>query len=78
MEKNANVRQQNPAQYNGLVYVLHGTLTIGNTALQARQVGWLNKVNPTGQVNCTVHLLETIWKTLSGSIKNTIMGKCHI
>lgn len=46
--KNATVNQQIPMTYNGLVYVLQGSVKAGEKTIQAEQVGWLGKATEPG------------------------------
>lgn len=43
IKSNQTVVQQLPANYNGLIYVLKGSVKVGNETIEAGQAGWLNK-----------------------------------
>ena len=47
--KNATVRQHIPLHYNGLVYVLQGTVRAGDQTIHAGQAGWLGKETEPGE-----------------------------
>ncbi|MCT2562597.1 pirin family protein [Chryseobacterium herbae] len=43
MEKNAQIVQEIPGAYNGLIYMLDGSVTIAGKMLKTGQTGWINK-----------------------------------
>jgi redox-sensitive bicupin YhaK (pirin superfamily) len=43
LEKKAVVTQEIPSHYNGLVYVLKGSVKAGDKIIKAEQAGWLDK-----------------------------------
>jgi redox-sensitive bicupin YhaK (pirin superfamily) len=43
LEPGAATTQQLPAAYNGFVYVLHGSVRVGDQELRTGQVGWLDR-----------------------------------
>ncbi|MGU3377336.1 pirin family protein [Chryseobacterium sp. M5A1_1a] len=43
MEKHARIVQEIPQDYNGLIYVLDGSVTISGRTVKTGQTGWLNK-----------------------------------
>lgn len=48
----APVDQDLPLSFNGFVFVLHGAVTVGETRLEAGQVGWLDR--PAGEGDSVV------------------------
>lgn len=48
LEKNAMVKQEIPLQYNGLVYVLKGSVKCGNKIIKTDQAGWLEQTKENG------------------------------
>jgi redox-sensitive bicupin YhaK (pirin superfamily) len=55
LEAGAGVDQELPASYNGLLYVLDGSVRVGADDLRAGQVGWLDRSPREGPSN--VHLI---------------------
>nr|WP_315026519.1 pirin-like C-terminal cupin domain-containing protein [uncultured Chryseobacterium sp.] len=43
MEKNAHIVQEIPGNYNGLIYVLDGSVTVSGRIIKTGQTGWLSK-----------------------------------
>ena len=43
LERGASAEQEVPVSYNGFVFVIGGSVRIGETALNAGQVGWLDR-----------------------------------
>ncbi|SHG54862.1 pirin family protein [Chryseobacterium vrystaatense] len=43
MEKNAQIVQEIPGDYNGLIYMLEGSVSIAGKTIKTGQTGWLNK-----------------------------------
>jgi len=58
MKKNAVTRQEIPAHYNGLVYVLKGRVKAGDQIIQAEQAGFLNKTGAEGQSKLILEALD--------------------
>lgn len=44
MNSNQNIVQELPSEYNGLIYVLSGSVQIGEKTIKTGQAGWLNKL----------------------------------
>ena len=44
----ASAEQEVPASYNGFVFVIEGSVQIGETVLNAGQVGWLDRPSEDG------------------------------
>lgn len=44
--KNATTKQQVPASYNGFIFVLEGSVLVGNIEIKKGESGWLNKSLP--------------------------------
>jgi redox-sensitive bicupin YhaK (pirin superfamily) len=55
LEAGARVDQQLPASYNGLLYLLDGSVRVGAEELRAGQVGWLDRSVRQGPSN--LHLI---------------------
>jgi redox-sensitive bicupin YhaK (pirin superfamily) len=49
LDAGAELEQELPATYNGFLYVLDGTLLVGDIALAAGQVGWLDRPDADGE-----------------------------
>jgi redox-sensitive bicupin YhaK (pirin superfamily) len=49
MDAGAELDQELPATYNGFLYVLEGTLQVGDIVLAAGQVGWLDRPDADGE-----------------------------
>lgn len=49
LEKKAVVTQEIPSHYNGLVYVLKGSVKAGDKIIKAEQAGWLEKITENGE-----------------------------
>jgi redox-sensitive bicupin YhaK (pirin superfamily) len=55
LEAGSSVDQELPASYNGLLYLLDGSVRVGADELRAGQVGWLD--SPPRQGSSNVHLI---------------------
>jgi redox-sensitive bicupin YhaK (pirin superfamily) len=55
LEVGSSVDQELPASYNGLLYLLDGSVRVGADQLRAGQVGWLDRPLREGQ--STLHLI---------------------
>ena len=53
LEPGAATTQQLPAAYNGFVYVLHGSVEVGQQELHEGQVGWLDRPSSDGTSELT-------------------------
>ena len=49
LEEKAVVTQEIPSHYNGLVYVLKGSVKAGDKIIKAEQAGWLEKITENGE-----------------------------
>lgn len=49
LKENAIAEQQLPADYNGFIYVLEGSVFVGNKEIQPMQTAWLEKPAATGE-----------------------------
>lgn len=58
LNNGAVVTQEIPAHYNGLVYVLKGSVKIGDKIIKAEQAGWLDKVVENGNSEMQFQALE--------------------
>lgn len=58
LDMGAEVIQEIPAQYNGLVYVLKGSIKVSNKIIKAEQTGWLSQSNETGNSELQFQALE--------------------
>lgn len=58
LDRGAEVIQEIPAQYNGLVYVLKGSIKVSNKIIKAEQTGWLSQSNETGNSELQFQALE--------------------
>lgn len=54
----AVVSQEIPSHYNGLVYVLKGSVKAGDKIIKAEQVGWLDKATEDGDTEIQFEALE--------------------
>ena len=59
LEKNAKVKQEIPARYNGLVYVLKGDVKAGDKIIKAEQAGWLDKTTEKGNSEMQFEALDS-------------------
>lgn len=50
---NATTTQQVPASYNGFIFVLDGSVFVGNTEIKKGESGWMNKTNEQGESEIT-------------------------
>jgi redox-sensitive bicupin YhaK (pirin superfamily) len=55
LEAGSSVDQELPASYNGLLYLLDGSVRVGADELRAGQVGWLDR--PSGEGPSSLHLI---------------------
>lgn len=53
-----NVSQEVPAGYNGLIYVLNGSVKVGDQVIKAEQTGWLAQTNDPNRNEVQVHSLK--------------------
>jgi len=53
LSKSAIVKQEIPLHYNGLVYVLKGSVQVDNKLVNAGQAGWLDKIPEEGNSQIT-------------------------
>ncbi len=58
LENNAQVSQEIPSEYSGLVYVLNGRVKAGGKILEAGQTGWLSKMEEKGNSELQFLALE--------------------
>lgn len=58
LNNNVEVSQEIPLQYNGLIYVLKGSVKVGDKIIKAEQAGWLAKSNETGNGELKLQALE--------------------
>ena len=58
LEEKAVVTQEIPSHYNGLVYVLKGSLKAGDKIINAEQAGWLDKATEDGDTEIQFEALE--------------------
>ncbi|MFL9831739.1 pirin-like C-terminal cupin domain-containing protein [Flavobacterium sp. ST-87] len=58
MKVNQNITQEIPAVQNGLIYVLEGSIQIGDKTIKAGQAGWLNKSSEKGASEINLQSLE--------------------
>ncbi len=58
LENRAMVIQEIPSHYNGLVYVLKGSVKVGEKVIKAEQVGWLDKTVENGTSEIQFKALE--------------------
>lgn len=58
MNIHQHIAQELPADYNGLIYVLNGSVQVGNKIMKAGQAGWLNTINETGASQISFHSLS--------------------
>ncbi|WP_257656484.1 pirin family protein [Parapedobacter lycopersici] len=50
LNRNAEIHQEIPAHYNGLVYVLKGSIVVGDKMIKAEEAGWLSPSGETGEM----------------------------
>lgn len=48
LNKHAIARQDLPNQYQGLIYVIEGSVKVGDKTVRAEQAGWINSLNSDG------------------------------
>jgi redox-sensitive bicupin YhaK (pirin superfamily) len=53
LEKNMEITQEIPAEYNGFIYVLEGDVLIGENKITQGQIAWLGKANESGESEIT-------------------------
>ena len=58
LEEKAVVTQEIPSHYNGLVYVLKGSVKAGDKIINAEQAGWLDKATEDGDTEIQFEALE--------------------
>ncbi|MBO9571059.1 MAG: pirin family protein [Chitinophagaceae bacterium] len=58
LNKTAIVTQEIPAQYQGLVYVLEGSVKAGDKIIKAEQAGWLSSSTETGNTELQFQALD--------------------
>lgn len=58
LDNRAVVTQEIPSHYNGLVYVLKGSLKAGEKIIKAEQAGWLDKTAENGNSKMQLEALE--------------------
>ncbi|MEL1243049.1 pirin-like C-terminal cupin domain-containing protein [Flavobacterium sp. DGU11] len=58
LAKSAIVTQEIPLHYNGLIYVLKGTVKVGDKSIRAEQAGWLETTSETGNGQITFEALD--------------------
>jgi len=58
LAKSAVVNQELPLDYNGLIYVLKGSVKVGNKMVRAEQAGWLETTSETGNGQITFEALD--------------------
>lgn len=58
LEEKAVVTQEIPSHYNGLVYVLKGSVKAGDKIINAGQAGWLDKATEDGDTEIQFEALE--------------------
>jgi len=58
MNRNQEVVQELPAGQNGLIYILEGSVQVGDKTIKTGQAGWLNKSIETGKSELTFHANE--------------------
>lgn len=56
--ENAVVEQEIPLHYNGLVYVLNGSVKVGDKIIKSEQAGWIEKTTEKGNGQITFEALE--------------------
>ena len=57
MKVNQTIVQELPATQNGLIYVLEGSIQVGDKVIRAGQSGWLNKSSEAGDSEITFQSL---------------------
>lgn len=58
LDNRAVVTQEIPSHYNGLVYVLKGSVKAGDKIIKAEQAGWLDKTAGNGNTEIQLEALE--------------------
>lgn len=58
LDNRAVISQEIPSHYNGLVYVLKGSVKAGDKIINAEQVGWLDKATEDGDTEIQFEALE--------------------
>ena len=58
LDNRAVVSQEIPSHYNGLVYVLKGSVKAGDKIIKAEQAGWLDKATADGETEIQFEALE--------------------
>ncbi|WP_353182042.1 pirin-like C-terminal cupin domain-containing protein [Parapedobacter lycopersici] len=50
LNRRAEIRQEIPAHYNGLVYMLKGSILVGDKTIKAEEAGWLSPSGEAGEM----------------------------
>lgn len=58
MKAGQSIRQELPASYNGLIYVVEGAVKVGAETIAAGQSGWLNQTTETGDSELSFYAPE--------------------
>lgn len=58
MHANQEVKQVIPANQNGLVYIIEGSISIGDKTVQAGQAAWLNEIDANEIRELTINSLQ--------------------
>jgi len=58
LKADQTIKQQLPASYTGLIYVLEGAVKVGAETIAAGQSGWLNKTTEPGDSELSFYALE--------------------
>lgn len=58
LDNRAVVSQEIPSHYNGLVYILKGSVKAGDKIIKAEQAGWLDKATEDGDTEIQFEALE--------------------
>src|SRR5690606_8061768 len=53
LAKNTVTTQQIPASYNGFIFVLEGSVFVGDTEIKKEESGWMNKTSEQGESEIT-------------------------
>lgn len=59
LDQGTSVTQEIPSQYNGLIYVLKGSVKVGEKIIKAEQAGWLEKLSEKSNSNIYCEALES-------------------
>src|SRR5690606_37845765 len=68
----AVVTQEIPSHYNGLVYVLQGSVKAGDKIIKAEQAGWLEKITENGEseLHLEAFVIDTHFVLYAGQTHN--------